>query len=215
MFSKTVVTAIFAAGLLQAAPRQALHNHVPQAVRESRRIGSVSPTARLDLAVGLPLRNAEEFDRFVEQVADPQSPNYRHYLTSDEFAERFGPSQEDYDKLTAFVQANGLTVSGTHSNRMILDISGPASAIEKTLHINMSVWEHQARGRFVAPDRDPWLDVDVEILDIAGLDNFVLPRPMNVKARPLTSAVPFVSGSGPAGLFVGRIFARPTRRASR
>ncbi len=120
MFSKTVVPAIFAAGFLQAAPRQALHNHVPQAVRESRRIGSVSPTARLDLAVGLPLRNAEEFDRFVEQVADPQSPNYRHYLTSDEFTERFGPSQEDYDKLTAFVQANGLTVSGAHSNRMIL-----------------------------------------------------------------------------------------------
>ncbi len=48
--------------------------------------------------------------------------------------------------------------------------------------------------------------MDVEILDIAGLDNFVLPRPMNVKAKPLTSAIPFVSGSGPAGLFVGKDF---------
>jgi subtilase family serine protease len=206
MFSKALVNAIFAVGFLQAAPRQALQNHVPQAVRESRRVGSLAQTARLDLAIGLPLRNANEFDRFIEQVSNPQSPNYRHYLSSQEFTEQFGPSQEDYDNLAAFIQANGLTVSATHPNRMILDVSGPVSAIEKTLHINMTVWEHAVRGRFIAPDRDPWLDVDVEVLDITGLDNFVLPRPMNVKATPMTSAVPFVSGSGPSGLFLGNDF---------
>jgi hypothetical protein len=206
MVSKSLITAIFSIAYLQAAPRQALQNHVPLAVKDSRRVGSLSPTARMDLAIGLPLRNAEEFDRFIEQVSDPQSPNFRHYLTADQFAAQFGPSQEDYDKLTTFVQASGLSVSGTHSNRMILDVSGPVSAIEKTLHVNMTVWEHATRGRFIAPDRDPWLDVDMQVLDITGLDNFVLPRPMNVKALPLTSAIPFVGGSGPSGLFLGKDF---------
>ncbi len=206
MFSKTVVAAIFAAGFLQAAPRQVLPNHVPQAVRESRRVGSLAQTARMDLAIGLPLRNAGELDRFIQQVADPQSPSYRQYLSAEEFTEKFGPSPEDYDKLTAFAQANGLTVSGTHSNRMILDVSGPVSAIEKTLHVNMGLYVHAPRGQFIAPDRDPWLDVGVEVLNITGLDNFVLPRPMNLKARPMSSTVPFVSGSGPGGLFLGNDF---------
>ena len=206
MFSRTIVTAIFVAGSLQAAPRQVLHNHVPQAVRESRRVGSLAQTARMDLAIGLPLRNAEELDRFIEQVSDPKSPIYRHYLSSEEFTEKFGPNQKDYDKLTAFLQANGLTVSGTHPNRMILDVSGPVSAIEKTLHVNMSLYVHARRGQYIAPDRDPWLDVDVEVLNITGLDTFVLPKPMNLKATPMTSAAPFVSGSGPGGLFVGNDF---------
>ncbi len=193
-------------GPAEAAAGQTLQNHVPKAVGESRRLGPLSGMARLSLAIGLPLRNREDLDRFLEQISDPRSPNYRRYLSASEFAERFGPTQADYDKLIEFFQANGLAVSGTHPNRMILDVTGPVSAIDKTLHVNMTVWEHQTRGRFFAPDRDPSLDADVAVLDISGLDNFVLPRPMNVKAVPLAAARPLVTGSGPDGLFAGGDF---------
>jgi uncharacterized membrane protein len=159
--------------------------------------------SRLNLAVGLPLRNRQDLDTFLEQVSDPHSPNYRRYLSADEFAERFGPTQDDYDKLAAFFRANGFAVTGTHPNRMILDVAGPVSAIDKTLHINMTAWEHQTRGRFFAPDRDPSLDADVTVLDIAGLDNFVLPRALHV-TMPLASHP--LSGSGPDGLYAGSDF---------
>jgi len=211
MFSRTVGAAICVGASLfavpaSAVPRQTLPNHVPQAFGQSRRLGPLASTARLNLAVGLPLRNRQDLDLFLQQVCDPRSPSYRRYLSASEFAERFGPTQGDYDKLMEFLQANGLAISGTHPNRMILDVTGPVSAIDQTLHINMTVWEHPARGRFFAPDRDPWLDIDVAVLDIAGLDNFVLPRPMDVKAAPLASARPMVAGSGPGGLFIGGDF---------
>jgi len=197
-------------GPLAAAPGQTLRNHVPQAVGESRRIGALSRTARLDLAIGLPLRNPEELDRLLERVSNPASPNYRSYLSASEFAERFGPTQGDYDKLIQFVQANGFVVSGTHPNRMILDVTGPVSAIDQTFHLSMTAWEHPKRGIFFAPDRDPSVEVDVALLDIAGLDNFVLPEPMDVKAAPLSSAgltpTPLTTGSGIAGLFIGKDF---------
>src|SRR5205823_1258670 len=100
MISKSLFAAFFGVvlyplGVLEAAPRQAMRNHVPLAVRDSGRVGALARTARMDLAVGLPLRNSEEFDHLVEEVADPQSANYRHYLTVSEFTEQFGPSQED------------------------------------------------------------------------------------------------------------------------
>ena len=193
-------------GLAKAAPRQTLQNHVPKAVSESRRLGPLSGGARLNLAIGLPLRNREDLDRFLEQVTDRRSPNYRRYLSASEFAERFGPTQADYDKLVAFVQANGLAVSGTHPNRMLLDVTGPVSAIEKTLHVNMTVWEHHTRGQFFAPDRDPSLDAGVTVLDISGLDNFVLPKPADLKSAPFASATPMTTGSGPSGLFFGNDF---------
>jgi hypothetical protein len=192
--------------MAHAAPRQVLANHVPAAVRESRPIGPISRGARLDLAIGLPLRNSAELERFIEQVTDPASPNYRQYLDSAGFTERFGPTQEDYDKLIGFLHQSGLTVTATHPNRMIVDVNGPVSAIESTLHVNMLAWNHPARGQFFAPDRDPWLDVDVAVLDITGLDNFAQARPMDLKMRPLSSASPLVTGSGPAGLFIGKDF---------
>ena len=212
MSSRTVYLSIlagallFAMGSIQAAPNQTLLSHVPRAVSESRRLGPVSETASLNLAIGLPLRNREELDSLVEQVSDPQSANYRQYLSASEFAERFGPTQEDYDKLIAFVQESGLTVSGRHANRMILDVTGPVGAINKTLHVSLTAFDHPARGRFFAPDRDPSLDTDVQVLGISGLDNFVTPRPMDLKLNPMASAMPFVSGSGPAGLFIGKDF---------
>src|SRR5271154_89819 len=118
-FSRTAAALALAIGSLEAAPTQILLNHVPHAVGAARQLGPVAATSNLNLAIGLPLRNREVLDALVEQIADPQSANYKHYLSSSEFTERFGPSQEDYDKLIGFVRENGLAVSETHANRMI------------------------------------------------------------------------------------------------
>jgi Pro-kumamolisin, activation domain len=196
---------VAAAGLAFGQP---LRNHVPQAVRESQRLGSAPAQNRMALAIGLPLRNAAELEQFLGQVSDPNSSHYRQYLSADEFAARFGPSQDDYDKLSAFFQANGFDISGTHPNRLILDVTGPVSAIENTFHTHITLWEHATRGEFFAPDSEPWIDAGVPILDVTGMDNFVLPRPMDIRATPLTSASPLASGtgSGPDGLYIGKDF---------
>jgi uncharacterized membrane protein len=160
----------------------------------------------MSLAVGLPLRNQGELDTLLQQLADPTSPNYRQYLTPDQFAERFGPSEQDYQALAGFMQAHGLEVTATHPNRMILDVSGTVADIESTLHVNIMNWRHPTRGEFFAPDREPSLDTSVTVLHIAGLDNFVIPRPMDLQALPLSQATPMTTGSGPGGLFIGGDF---------
>ena len=69
----------------------------------------------------------------------------------------------------------------------------------------MSYW-NLVHGEFYAPDREPSLDLDIQTLDISGLDNFELPSPMALEAIPLAQATPFVTGSGPAGLFIAKDF---------
>jgi subtilase family serine protease len=161
----------------------------------------------MNLAVGLPLRNQAELENLLKQIVDPSSPNFRQYLTPAEFAARFGPTEADYQALAAFFEANGLSVSGTHANRTILDVSGTVADIDSTFHVHMTYWNHRTRGTFFAPDREPSVDAGVTILDISGLDNFVVPRPMDFKSRPLTAgAIPLTTGSGPSGLFTGGDF---------
>jgi hypothetical protein len=162
--------------------------------------------ARLDrvtLAIGLPLSHQNELNTLLHQLVDPKNPNFRRYLTPAQFTERFGPTESDYQALSAFAEANGLSITATHPNRMILDVGGTVAAIESAFHLNMMYWRHPTRGEFFAPDREPSLDTSVAILNISGLDNFVIPRPMDLQSRPLRTAEEQTYGSGPGGLFNG------------
>jgi len=191
---------------LQAAGMQMLKGHVPEAVADSKAVGQVAQDTRISLAVSLPLRNPQELETLLQQLVDPTSPNFRQYLSASQFAERFGPSEDDYQALAAFLQANGFSVTGTHPNRTILDVSGTVADIESTFHLHLIYWNHPTRGTFFAPDREPSVDAGVTILDITGLDNFLVARPMDLKARPLTAGIPLTTGSGPGGLLTGGDF---------
>ncbi len=201
-----VVLLLLSVASIQAAGIQILNGHVPAAVAASKAVGPVAPDTRMSLAVGLPLRNQAELENLLKQIVDPASPNYRQYLTPAQFAERFGPTEEDYQALAAFFEANGLAVTGTHPNRTILDVTGTVADIESTLHVHMTYWNHPTRGVFFAPDQEPSVETSVSILDITGLDNYVIPHPMDLKARDLAAGTPLTSGSGPSGLFAGGDF---------
>src|ERR1700678_951632 len=119
---------------IRAAGTQILQGHVPEAVAASHAIGKVPPATQISLAIGLPLRNQNDLSRLLAQLADPASPNFRRFLTPTQFAERFGPTEKDYQALAAFFEANGFSVTGTHPNRTILDVNGAVADVESTLH---------------------------------------------------------------------------------
>ena len=107
-----------------AGGRQFLRGHVPAVVAGLQPIGRLAATSRLNLAIGLPLRNQQALTQLLQQLSDPAHPNYRHYLTPEEFTAKFGPTEQDYQAVIAFAQANGLTVTGRHPNRTLLDVNG-------------------------------------------------------------------------------------------
>ena len=114
----------------------------------------------------------------LRQIYDPASPNYQHYLTPEEFTAQFGPTEQDYQKVISFAQASGLTVTGTHGNRMLVDVSGNAADIEKAFHVTLRTFQHPAEARtFFAPDVEPTVAADLPVLHISGLNDYQLPRP--------------------------------------
>ncbi len=164
---------------------------------------------RLNLAIGLPLRNPQALDRFLAELSDPASPNFRHYLTPDQFTKKFGPTEQDYEAVVRFAQSHGLIVAGRHSNRLVLDVTGTAPDIERAFHVKINIYQHPTEARtFYAPDTEPSVDLAVPILAVSGLDNYQLPHPMNLKkasASQPNGAAP-QSGSGPSGTYMGYDF---------
>jgi len=183
----------------------ALHGHVPSIVSQLVSTGRVPATNALHLAIGLPLRNQAGLDALLQQINDPASPSYHHYLTPDQFATQFGPTPADYQAVLEFAKTNGLTVTRTHGNRMLVDVLGKASDVEKSFHVTLRTYHHPKESRdFFAPDTDPTVAASLPVLSVQGLNNYVQPRPM-FHLMPASKIKPGI-GSAPGGGYMGSDF---------
>jgi len=169
---------------------------------EARFLNRLPATQSLRLNIALPLRNESELDDLLQELYDPQSPSFHQFLSVQEFTERFGPTEEEYAAVIRFARQNGLTVTGTSPNRMVVDVTGSVADIERAFHVNMGVYQHPTEERpFYAPDQEPTPDLPFPLWHITGLDNFSIPHPASLRRAP--EAKGGTTGSGPSGYFIG------------
>ena len=191
-----------------AAECQVLRGHVPAAVAKLnlRPIGRLPATNRLNLAIGLPLRNTNALSKLLQDMYDPASPQFRRYLTPEQFTEQFGPTKQDYEAVVQFAKSYDLEITATHSNRVLLDVAGHVADIERAFQVTLHSYQHPTEARqFYAPDVEPSVEAGLAVLDISGLNDYALPRPASHRTSATTAAGPG-SGSGPGGHYMGRDF---------
>jgi subtilase family serine protease len=164
---------------VSAAERKVLQGHVPPEVSGLK----LQPTSRLPAAqhlrvtIVLPLRNNEALGQLLQEIQNPASTNFHHYLTPEEFTERFGPTEADYHSVVNFVQTNGLTVASTVPGRTLVDVEGAVADVENALHVKMLQYQHPTEARtFFAPDVEPSLDSAIPVLCVSGLNNYIIPH---------------------------------------
>lgn len=185
-------------------PLQSLQHHVRPEITSGKAalISTMPPDQQINATIVLPLRNQQALNSLLSRLYDPSSHDYRHFFTVAEFTEQFGPTVDDYQAVVSFAQANGLTVTGTPANRLVVPISGTVAQINQAFNVQMNVYQHPIENRtFFSPDREPTLNLSVPIAHIVGLNNFSIPRPMLVTA-PNGQAPSDVTGSGPGGSYL-------------
>jgi len=203
---------LLAATSAPAEPGRTLHGHVPEVVGRLRALADLAGQTNLQLAVGLSLRNKTSLTNLLEDLYNPASPQFHRYLTTEQFTEQFGPSVEDYQKVQDFLKSRGLKVTGTHPNRMVVEASGAAADIAKAFHGQLHVYRHPTEARdFFAPDSEPWVEADVPVLDVMGLDNYIVPHPMDLQpSKPFPAGAKVTNyaeiGSGTGGTYIGNDF---------
>ncbi|MEY4917795.1 MAG: hypothetical protein RL616_1708, partial [Verrucomicrobiota bacterium] len=193
-----------------AAQKRLAAGHVPPAVAQGKvaPLNRLSATNELRLALALPLRDAAGLTNFLRDLYDPASPQFRHYLTPAEFTARFGPTPADYTAVLRFAKTNGLTVKATHPNRLLVDVTGKVSDVERAFHLRMNSFKHPKEKRnFFAPDAEPTVDATLPVFHISGLDNYSLPHPnVSLRQNLLAANASPRGGSGPGGSFAGNDF---------
>jgi subtilase family serine protease len=209
MLLSLCVAAVPALG--QGQPMATRHVRAAVADGTAAFVGALPATRSLRLNIALPLRHPAELAALLERLYDPQSAAYRQFLSVEEFTARFGPSAEDYDAVLRFAAANGLTVTGTAPNRLLVDVTGSVADVERAFHVTLGEYRHPTENRtFYAADREPQADLPVALWHVTGLDNLSLPHPASLRraVAPAGGAVPAgvhgnTTGSGPSGYFIG------------
>ncbi len=209
------IAAFVSAGVSQGGAQTLMTRHVREATLQgqAKLVGRLPAAQILQLDVVLPLRDQAGLDAFLAELHNPDSADYRHFLTPAEFTERFGPTQQDYDAVVEYVQEHGLTVVGGSRDGMEVQVRGPVSAIEEAFQVNLLTYQHPSEDReFYAPDREPTVGLPFAIWHISGLDNYSIPHPLYVKKSDYAKAHGIdpdavighaTTGSGPSASFLG------------
>lgn len=193
-----------------AQSTKTLHNQVPAAISRLKLqpTGKLAQGTTVDLAIGLPLKNTNALNTLLQQMYDPSSPNFHHYLSPEQFTAQFGPSADDYEMVKNFASVYGLEVIETYSNRMVLDVRGRVSDVERAFQVNLQTYHHPAENRdFYAPDKEPTVPAALPVISVEGLDNYRKPH-ANYKFKSAVSngKSKATTGSGPSGDYIGNDF---------
>src|ERR1700751_256920 len=76
-------------------------------------------------------------DKLLADQQDPASPDYHRWLTPAQFANRFGMTRHDIQKVVSWLQSQGFTVLRVANSRNQVFFEGTVAQIESAFHIEM------------------------------------------------------------------------------
>src|SRR5579862_679722 len=132
------------------------------------------------------------------QQQNPSSPNYHKWLTPAQFAARFGLSQNDLDKITSWLQSQGLTVTRVANSHNQIFFEGTVAQIEAVFQTEIHNYLVDGELHY-ANSSEPSIPAALSgiVLAIHHLNNFQ-PKPHSI-VRQITAAEPHytshISGS--------------------
>ena len=75
--------------------------------------------------------------RLLDDQQNPASPNYHHWLTAQEFAARFSPTDPSIQVVRDWLQQNDLTPGPVAAGKRWIEFSGTARQVETALHTEL------------------------------------------------------------------------------
>ena len=131
---------VLATALMSFGQNAKFPSRITQPVNENNLTtlkGNIHPNARAEFDRGaapaslpmgrmlLLLQHSPEQESAIKKMLDQQqdksSPNYHHWLSPEQFGEQFGPSTQDVQAVTTWLQSHGFEVSLRHDTEQRLD----------------------------------------------------------------------------------------------
>jgi len=176
---------------IDASQSVALTNHVhPKAQRQYDRgpVDAGFVMDRLSVMLAPSAEQQAKLDAYLSALQDPGSPDYRNWLTPEQFADRFGVSTSDLGQITGWLGAQGFTIRTVAPSRNWVAFSGTASQVRQTFRTETHRFQVNGELHF-SNTADPSVPAALHgvITAIRGLNDFAF-RPPQPHLTPAYTA---------------------------
>jgi subtilase family serine protease len=155
-----------------AAAGQSMHGNMPHFASSAMVLGREDSDKVIEISAWLQPHNQASLDALAQNLYDPDSPSYRHWLTPDDLTNRFAPTSAEAKTVQSYLESKGLKLVRMGPNNFYVRVSGTVRNVEAAFHLNLN--QYQMGARIVrANDSEPYLDQEVAplIRHISGLDS--------------------------------------------
>jgi len=115
------------------ASRVALQGNVRPMFRPENDLGRADGSLRLEnitLVFAITASRQSALTALLDDLQNPFSPTFHHWLTPEQFADRFGLSRNDLKKVVAWLEGQGFSVTWKARSRTWVSFSGTASQVQ-------------------------------------------------------------------------------------
>ncbi len=151
--------------------------------------GRVAPSLAISyitLALAPSASQQAELEKLLVNQQTPGSPDYHHWLTPEEYGQRFGVSDADLGKITQWLQQQGLQVVSVARGRNSIAASGTAAQVEAAFQTEIHSYLVEGETHF-ANTSEPSVPAAFRsvVKGIRGLNDFrIKPRLRSSLAKP-------------------------------
>jgi subtilase family serine protease len=167
--------------------RATLSGNVHPEARPANDRGRVADTLPMEHML-LQLKRSPDQEKalqqFVDELHNQGSPNFHHWLTAQQFGERFGLAQPDLDTVTSWLRSHGFRVNVVYPSGMVIDFSGTAGQVRQAFRTEIHRLEVNGE-RHIANTTDPSLPAALApvIAGVVSLHDFRA-KPMHQMRKP-------------------------------
>jgi Pro-kumamolisin, activation domain len=128
----------------------ALRNHVSPLAQPRFQQGLIEPSRPLNVTM-LFTPTAEQqgkLQKLLDEQQDHESANFHKWLTPEQYADRFGLSQNDINSVTAWLQSQGFKVVYVARGRDAITFSGDAAQVQSAFKTEIHSYDENGKMHF-------------------------------------------------------------------
>ena len=160
-------------------------------------VGTTDPRTPIEFSLVLRLPGQRRLARFLDNLENPASATYHHFIDAAAFGARFGLPRTLLDRATARLARDAVRVTGSYPQRTALEVRATAGTIDRLFGLRLRDYQgadgrhfHAPTGRAIVPR-----DLRDAVVAVAGLDNATIESD-SAKANE-TDAVKAIEGMAP------------------
>jgi subtilase family serine protease len=180
------------------------------ALAKATLLSGLDSTKEITIQLSLPLSDPKGAQDFVQHVSNPKDPLFRHYISVQEFAARFGGNAEDFAAVKAWAVSKGLIIQHESSARTSLTLRGSVDQWQKLFKTQLNNYKSPTGDEFYSAAVEPTIPNEIvsKIRGVVGLTGGVQKAPLYKVGKvfgenPETSTIhtDTAGGTGPGGTY--------------